>query len=137
MDHDVLVAEWKRIHGYLEKQVPSTDEYATTMKRFQELSELILKHDKSCGDELEREHKMEMETKKVEIERLVKELEMDISRGKERNQGRLSKNQAIWRLLEIAFSGLVMIVGILLTGKLEETNILSSKAWSLIAKPKL
>lgn len=128
MDHDMLVEEWKRIYQHLSKLVPSNEEYGATMKQFKELSELIMKHDKSCSDELEREHK-------IEVEDRMREIEADIERAKERNQGRLSKQQAVWRLIEIAFQGLVMLVGITFTGKLEESKILSSKAWSLIIKP--
>lgn len=128
MDHDMLMDEWKRVYEHLGKLVPATEEYAATMKQFKEISELILKHDKACGDELEREHKMEAENR-------MKEIEAQIELAKERNSGRMSKQQAIWRLIEIAFQGLVMITGILFTGKLEESKILSSKAWSLIIKP--
>ena len=67
---------------------------------------------------------------RIEKEKLAAEFE---EIGKKSHE---AKGQAMWRLVEIGAHGVVMMAGIILTGKIQETSILDSKLWSLVCKPK-
>ena len=79
------------------------------------------------------EEKLEIERKKLKLEQ--ERIQVEADEAGERS--RYTKRQALGRLLEIGAQGLVTMTCIVLTGKMEESAILSSKAFSFIAKPRL
>lgn len=158
MDHDKLMNELDRLLDLLGEKEPDSEEYAKVLERYNKLFKIFLEEDRSCEDQVEKKQKYEIELKRLELE--GKRLELDARKvsiqekeadGKQmteqikaqaeasadRDRARYSRSQAMWRLVEIGAQGVIMIAGIIVTGKLEETSILSSKAWSLIGKPKV
>lgn len=158
MDHDKLMNELDRLLCLLKEMKPDSDEYAKVLERYKKLYQVFLDEDRSCEDQLEKKHKYELELRKMDLEE--KRLELDMRKisiqerevetkqaieqskaqseaSADRERARYNRSQAMWRLVEIGAQGVIMLAGIIVTGKLEETSILSSKAWSLIGKPKM
>ena len=80
----------------------------------------------------------EAERIKIEREKLrIDEERVQNEAVEASERSRFTKRQALGRLLEIGAQGLVTMTCIVLTGKMEESAILSSKAFSFISKPKL
>lgn len=158
MDYDKLMNELDRLLDLLGDTDPGSEEYAKVLDRYNKLYKIFLDEDRSREDQIDKKEKRELEMRKMDLEE--KRLELDMRKvsiqekeveGKQtieqikaqsetsvdRERARYNRSQAMWRLVEIGAQGVIMIAGIIVTGKLEETSILSSKAWSLIGKPKM
>lgn len=99
-----------------------------------------MEYKKYSHDVVMDDFKVSTEEKKLEMEREKLRIEEERVRVEAEESGersRYTKRQALGRLLEIGAQGLVTMTCIVLTGKMEESAILSSKAFSFIAKPRL
>lgn len=190
MDHDKAMKELDRILDALTKiDDPGSKEYKDILQSYERLYKVVWDECKNCDDQVEKQHRQEIEKKRLEIEErklAIEEKKMEISKEndlarnelenkkldlerekarlesrrldnqefetvnkirieekkadaaieEDHNRARYTKKQALGRLAEIGVEGLIMTVGIIVTGKVSDGVILDKNMWSLIRKVK-
>lgn len=121
-----LMEEENRIREMLEKAVPGTTEYQNLKNDLLDIQKARVELQKADDQRVDQNWKRELEESRVIAEEKAAALE---EKAKKRHD---------WTdVLKTSIAVLGTLVGIVITGHMEETQILSQKCWSLINKPKV
>ena len=117
--------EEERIGKLLEKALPGTTEYKNLQTDLLTLKEARLAEEKAEDDRLDRNWKHELEEERLMTDEKIAEIRSGDSR-----------HHDIWEGLKTAGIIVGSIIGLLLTGELENDRILNSKCLQWIIKPR-
>lgn len=121
-----LMEEEDRIRGMLEKAVPGTTEYQNLKNDLLDIQKARVELQKADDQRVDQNWKRELEENRA------------IAEEKAAAEEAKAKKRHDWTdVLKTSIAVLGTLVGIVITGHMEETQILSQKCWSLINKPKV
>lgn len=125
MSIEDMIQEEERIRKMLEKAVPGTTEYQNLKNDLTDMVKMRVEAQKMEDIKVDQNFKRDLEERKM--------------LGELTNQSQEIEARKRHDILDIAKVGLAILgslVGVVLTGHLEETQILSQKCFSWIQKPK-
>lgn len=125
MSIEDMIQEEERIRKMLEKAVPGTTEYQNLKNDLTDMVKMRVEAQKMEDIKVDQNFKRDLEERKM--------------LGELTNQSQEIEARKRHDILDIAKVGLAILgslAGIVLTGHLEETQILSQKCFSWIQKPK-
>ena len=125
MDIEELIKEEERIQKMLRATVPGSQEYQNLKQDLVDIQKLRLEAQKVDDQKIDQNWRREIEENKVIAEEKANRL-----------KSADTKRHDILDVVKVGIAVLGSLAGIILTGNLEETHILSQKAFSWIQKPK-
>ena len=130
MIQEEMADELARILGIMCKCEPTTENYGIILDRFSKLMSTFHKELESCNSDLENSSKLKLD----EMTLKAKELEMELRAMEAKENVKRAKREAWFGLIKIGLAILGMLLGIILTGSLEQTTILSQRCLSFVGK---
>jgi len=130
MNQEDMANELSRILKIMCGLDPTTEKYGDTLDHYSKLMSTFHKELESCNSDLENSSKLKLD----EMTLKAKELEMQLRTEEAKENSKKAKREAWFGLIKIGLLILGMLFGIILTGSLEQSTILSQKCFSFVSK---
>lgn len=128
MNQEEMANELARILRLMCDTDPSTEKYEHLLNRYSKLMATFHEELESCNSDLENSSKLKLD----EMTLKAKELEMQLKTAEAKENSKRAKREAWFGLIKIGLLILGMLAGIIITGSLEQSTILSQKCLSFV-----
>lgn len=128
MNQEDMANELSRILGIMCGLDPTTEKYGDTLDHYSKLMDTFHKELASCDSDLDHRTKRKVDEKMIEL----KEVELKLREMDTKDNMKKAKREAWFSLIKIGLVILGMLLGIIITGSLEQSTILSQKCLSFV-----